>query len=414
MNTTISLRLLATCLLAALIAMISLTGHVRADGLRQDALKIPAVIAGRSSSVELEAIVIRPDDGQPHPLAILNHGSPRLPEQRPKMSPYGMWAQAAAFARRGWVAVAFLRRGYGVSGGSWAENYGSCSNPDYARAGRAGASDIAAVARFMRAQPYVSKAKWISVGVSAGGLATLALTADAPPDLAAAISFAPGRGSSAPDTVCGASRLIAAFADYGRTSRIPLLWISAENDHFFGPQLVAQLTAAFTKAGGNVTYVPTAPFADDGHELFSAVDGMPIWSPIVDNFLLANKLALRERLIDVPLPNVAAPPSLSSGGREAFRTYLESGPNKAFAVAADAHFGGPQAGGRATRPAGTRWAFAPRARLPGAGSSTSTTRRPNEAARPIDPGCAVAGHPPAIVRCRSSPPTRREATSRAR
>jgi dienelactone hydrolase len=339
MNTSKRITRLATCLLATLIATASLAGSVRADGLRQDALKIPAVIAGRSSSVELEAIVVRPDDGQPHPLAILNHGSPRLPEQRPKMSPYGMWAQATAFARRGWVAVAFLRRGYGESGGSWAENYGGCANPDYASAGRTGASDIAAVAKFMRAQPYVSKAKWISVGVSAGGFATLALTADAPPDLAAAISFAPGRGSRGPDTVCGENRLIAAFADYGRTSRIPVLWISAENDHFFGPRLVAQLTAAFTKGGGNVTFVATPAFADDGHKLFSAVDGIPIWSPIVDQFLQANKLALRDGLIDMPLPNVAAPPNLSSRGSEAFRTYLASGPNKAFAVAADAHFG---------------------------------------------------------------------------
>ena len=339
MSTTMRLRFFATCLLVSLIATASLAGSVRADGLREDALKIPAVIADRSGSVELEAIVVRPDDGQPHPLAIINHGSPRLPEERPKMSPYGMWAQATAFARRGWVAVAFLRRGYGESGGSWAENFGSCSSPDYASAGRTGASDIAAVARFMRAQPYVSKAKWISVGVSAGGFATVALTADAPPDLAAAISFAPGRGSRGPDTVCGENRLIAAFADYGRTSRLPLLWVSAENDHFFGPQLVAQLTAAFTKAGGNVTYVATPAFADDGHNLFSAVDGMPIWSPIVDHFLQANKLALRDGLINVPLPNVAAPPNLSSRGTEAFKTYLASGPNKAFAVAAGAHFG---------------------------------------------------------------------------
>jgi len=341
MTSTTRLGLVATCLLSALIAIASLAGQVRAEGLRQDALKIPVVIAGPrgTSSVELEAIVVRPDDGQSHPLAIVNHGSPRLADQRPKMSPYWMWAQAAAFARRGWVAVAFLRRGYGQSGGEWAESWGACSHPDYASAGRAGARDIAAVARFMRAQPYVSNAKWISVGVSAGGFATVALTANPPPDLAAAISFAPGRGSTGPDTVCSEDRLVAAFADYGRTSRIPLLWVSAENDHFFGPKLVSQLTAAFAKAGGNVTYVPTPPFADDGHGLFSAGNGIPIWSPIVDRFLLANHLALRDRPIDVPLPNVAAPSNLSSRGRESFKTYLESGPNKAFAVAADGHFG---------------------------------------------------------------------------
>ena len=40
------------------------------------------------------------------------------------------------------------------------------------RVGKAGASDIAAVARFMSTQPYVSQGKWISVGRSAGGFAT--------------------------------------------------------------------------------------------------------------------------------------------------------------------------------------------------------------------------------------------------
>jgi dienelactone hydrolase len=341
MSYTTRFGLLGTSLLLALAVAAAPAEKSRAEGIRLDALKIPVVISGSSkpASVELEAIVLRPDDGLPHPLAVLNHGSPRMASARPAMSPYAMWAQATAFARRGWVAVAFLRRGYGQSGGQWAENYGSCSNPDYATAGRAGASDIAAVAKFMIAQPYVSKEKWISIGVSAGGFATLALTANPPHDLAAAISFAPGRGSTSADTVCGANQLISAFAQYGRTSRIPLLWVSAENDHFFGPQLVSQLTAAFSKTGGTVTYVKTPPFADDGHQLFIAANGIPIWSPIVDRFLMSNKLVLRDGLIDVAHANVAAPSSLSTRGREAFQTYLESGPNKAFAVAGDAHFG---------------------------------------------------------------------------
>ncbi len=250
-----------------------------------------------------------------------------------------MWAQAVAFARRGWVAVAFLRRGYGRSEGGWAETYGLCSNPDYANAGRAGASDIAAVARFMVAQPYVSKDKWISVGVSAGAFATVALTADPPRELAAAISFAPGRGSTAPDTACGEKQLVSAFAQYGKTSRIPLLWVSAENDHFFGPRLTSQLTGAFSSAGGNLTFVNAPSFGTDGHQLFSEVAGIPIWSPIVDRFLTSNHLVLRDRLIEVPSPDVTAPSSLNSRGREAFKTYLESGPNKAFAVAGEAHFG---------------------------------------------------------------------------
>ena len=325
---------------AFLLALVAITSSLEAgaDEIRLDALKIPAVISG--SSVGLEAIVLRPDDGRPHSLAVLNHGSPRNPGDRPTMSPYSMWAQAVAFARRGWVAVAFLRRGYGRSEGEWAETYGSCANPDYARAGRAGAEDIAAVAKYMATEPYVSKGKWISVGVSAGAFATVALTADPPHDLAAALSFAPGRGSTTPDTVCGERQLTSAFAQFGKTSRIPLLWVSAENDHFFGPRLTSQFTSAFSSAGGKVNFVKAPPFGTDGHQLFSTASGIPIWSPIVDRFLTSNNLVLRDRLIDVPAPNVAAPPSLKSNGREAFRTYLDSGPNKAFAlVAGDSRFG---------------------------------------------------------------------------
>jgi hypothetical protein len=73
--------------------------------------------------------------------------------------------------------------------------------------------------------------------------------------------------------------------------------------------------------------------------LFTTASGIPIWSPIVDRFLAANNLVLRDHLIDVTPPNVAAPPGLSSNGRETFKTYLESGPNKAFAVADSSRFG---------------------------------------------------------------------------
>ena len=307
-----------------------------AEGIRWEASQIPAAISG-SKTYSLEALVVRPDDGAPHPLAVINHGSPRDAANRPKMSPFGMWAQAVQFARRGWVAVTFLRRGYGRSEGAWVENFGTCGNPDYASAGRAAASDIAAVAKFMTAQSYVSKDKWISVGVSAGGFATVALTAEAPAGLAAAIVFAPGRGSRSPDQVCDEKELVAAFAQYGKTSRTPLLWVSSPNDHFFGPRLVAELKDAFVNAGGNVTFVAAPPFGEDGHQLFSR-SGIQIWSPILDRFLGAHGLALRDSLIDVPVANVAPPSSLGASGREAFKSYLDSAPNKAFAVSGG-HFG---------------------------------------------------------------------------
>jgi len=325
----------ACVIVAVMVLQALLPAPLRAEGIRTDELQIPALISG--ATFKLEAIVVRPDDGGPHPLALINHGSPRDGNDRAKMSPYRMWFQAAALARRGWTAVAFLRRGYGRSQGGWAEAWGGCAHPDYTRAGRVAAGDIAAAARFMTGQPYVSKDKWISVGVSAGGFATVALTADPPPRLAAAIVFAPGRGSPAPDQVCGEPELVAAFATYGKVSRTPLLWVSAPNDHFFGPRLVKNMTGAFSSGGSHLSFVAAPAFGDDGHDLFRA-NGIAIWAPIIDRFLADNHLKLREHEIVVAVPDLPAPAGLSDKGREAFKTYLESGPNKAFVVSGT-HFG---------------------------------------------------------------------------
>ena len=47
-----------------------------------------------------------------------------------------------------------------------------------------------------------------------------------------------------------------------------------------------------------------------GIMLFSTA-GIPIWSPIVDRFLASNNLVLRDRPIDVPTPDVPAPSGLN-------------------------------------------------------------------------------------------------------
>jgi hypothetical protein len=66
----------------------------RAEDIRLNALNIPAVVSGSSGaeSVELEAMMVRPDDRLPHPLVVLNHGSPRSSDNHPAMTPYSLTA----------------------------------------------------------------------------------------------------------------------------------------------------------------------------------------------------------------------------------------------------------------------------------------------------------------------------------
>jgi dienelactone hydrolase len=246
-----------------------------AQHLVEQNLRIPAPGAGDRG---LEALMVRPDEPGPHPLALINHGAPRIKADHQKMRPERMLPQAREFARRGWTTVIVMRRGYGNSGGDFAEDARPCSrNPDYYGAGVESANDLRAAIAYLSKLPEVDASRIISVGVSAGGFATVALSANPPPGLVAGISFAGGRGSQAGDEVCNPQVEINAFREFGESSHIPMLWVYAENDHFFSPQIAAEFYRAFTEGGGRAQFVSAGPFGADGHHLFSA-DGIPIWT----------------------------------------------------------------------------------------------------------------------------------------
>ena len=145
------------------------------------------------------------------------------------------------------------------------------------------------------------------------------------------INFAGGRGSRADNDVCDEAALVRAFATMGKTSRVPMLWVYARNDKFFGPELAQRMHAAFTAAGGHARLIDAPAFGRDGHRLFSAI-GAPVWTPMVDAFLREMKLGTSD-LIAAPAHAALPPPrQLSERGRSGFAAYLASGPHKAFAV----------------------------------------------------------------------------------
>ncbi|MFY9781329.1 MAG: hypothetical protein WAJ85_12575 [Candidatus Baltobacteraceae bacterium] len=325
--------------LAVLVVMLrGLPAGAATTRITWEPMMLPVTIGGQE--FKLDAILVYPDDNARHPLAIVSHGSSRDAGDRPSLTPGESADQMLWFVRRGWTVAAVLRRGYGRSEGGWAEDYGGCQNPNYATAGLRGAADIAASISALAANPHVDASRVLAVGVSAGAFATVALTtAPPPPGLVAAIAFAPGRGSLASDQVCAEDRLIAAFKQYGETSRLPLLWISAQNDHFFDPPLVKKLLAAFDGAGVHTTFFAAPAYGDEGHFLFSGRDdAISIWGPPVEAFLTANKLALVDRPLDLAGPAAAEPQGLGPNGHQAFEHYLLYPPHKAFATTADGHY----------------------------------------------------------------------------
>ncbi|MGE0573725.1 MAG: alpha/beta hydrolase family protein [Reyranella sp.] len=265
------------------LAVVLASSAAHAQPFREEIVRVPA--AGGASLV---TTVKRSSDGARRPLAVINHGSPAEGERaslRPIYASLSAW-----FISRGYVVALPLRRGYGETGGDWAETYGRCAAPDYYTAGLHGASDIRATIDHMRTLSYVATDRTIVVGQSAGGWATVALSSLNPPGVPGMINFAGGRGGHQPLPGggignCQPEALVKAAARYGATARVPMLWIYTRNDSFFEPALARRMVEAYVGAGGHAALKALGPFARDGHTLAGSDNGQAIWSPLLAAFL---------------------------------------------------------------------------------------------------------------------------------
>jgi len=141
----------------------------------------------------LDALLVYADLPGQHPLAVITHGSSRKQEEHATVTPWAFLHQAQWFARRGFVVLVVVRRGYGRSGGEQdGRHAGHCPATDYQSGAEYSAQDLRFVIDYGRTLPNVDPQRAIAVGISTGGLATVALTAQAPPQLVAAINFARG------------------------------------------------------------------------------------------------------------------------------------------------------------------------------------------------------------------------------
>src|SRR3954452_13734628 len=118
----------------------------------------------------IAATILRPDAQGPFGAVVLNHGVSASARERARESSDLLINAAAVFARRGYVVVLPLRRGFGDTGGDMAEDPGSCSNPDYKGAEKNAADDVMAAYNYTRALPYVDGNRMILAGQSAGGM----------------------------------------------------------------------------------------------------------------------------------------------------------------------------------------------------------------------------------------------------
>lgn len=250
----------------------------------QEQVRIPA----QGGRYTLAVTILRPRGDGPYGAIVLNHGTAASAQARADESPELLLHTALAFAGRSYAVFMPLRRGFGATGGAFAEDSGFCSDPDYRRGERAAAADVLAAYEFARRLPYVDGSRMILAGQSAGGVASLQAAAQVPQGLAAVLAFAAGRGADParhPGVPCAAAPLAEVFEELGRSVRAPVLLHYAQNDLSFGPVTSRLWFSRFKAGGARAEYVLQPSFGADGHYLFSDRAGLEVWLPAVEGFL---------------------------------------------------------------------------------------------------------------------------------
>jgi invasion protein IalB/predicted esterase len=276
------------------------------------------------------AYVVRPLGDGPFPLVVMNHGISLDANQRTMFPPVEYRDAAFWFARRGYFVISPLR--YGASSlddkdrgvfGAVFGHVGSCDNPNFRGPGLAIATLNEWIIENMQKKKQIAPGKAIVVGQSGGGWGSIALASLNPPSVGAVITFAAGRGGRVDGKAnnnCAPDKLVAATGEFGRTARVPMLWIYTENDSYFGPALTKPMHDAFTSAGGDAEFHMFPAFGDDGHFMIDSADAVSLWAPTVSKFLekhslvparaVAQHSAQNENLQSRPQPRVQLPESI--------------------------------------------------------------------------------------------------------
>ena len=239
----------------------------------------------------LQARICRPPSDGPARVVIIAHGT--SPNNKTAVPGHCTAEAIRWFLDRGFIVVSALRRGYGATGGDWAEGIAHKPGDDYFRPGLETARDIAATVDYATALPFAQSRAAVVIGHSGGGWGTIAYDSIPHPRVTALISMAGGRGMTITDDglrrpelgVWRPDLLIDAAGRFGQTATTPMLWVYSENDSFLAPALAASLYDAFTRTGGKADLVQVAPYGNDGHRFFFGKGGSQIWGPPVASYL---------------------------------------------------------------------------------------------------------------------------------
>ena len=263
--------------------------------LREVVHNVPVANTGASIVVTS----FRPRGDGPFPWIVLSHGTAVTREGSLAIGRNRNLPIASEWVNRGYAVLVPIRRGYGASAnpeGRLADSYGSCKRPEFAKAGEAAALDLLATVKWAKAQKDLDPKRWLLVGQSSGGFASIYTASKRPDGLLAVLAFSSGRGGN-PDTrpgePCASAELAELITSIAPKLNVPVLWFYAKNDEYIGPRVQKLWFDSFRKAGGKGELFVAPPFPERrGHGVFPSPKGIPIWTREVGKFFGSQNIAL--------------------------------------------------------------------------------------------------------------------------
>jgi dienelactone hydrolase len=276
-----------------LVAGLSALPVVASAAIIEEVIEMPIELKNRFGleAKQVMKIGVLRDDAKsaPQPFLILGHGRPANGNFA-GTSWTSYRTQARYFASRGFAVFVPVRVGYGETGGMDVEESGPCNSLDYEFTYRVGGAQTRKVIELAQKLSYVNPARGIVAGQSFGGTLAIEAAAGNIAGVVATINFAGGGGGDPvgrPANPCRADLLEDLFVRYGKTSKIPTLWLYSENDAYWGKKIPHNWFAAFVKNGAKAEFIQLAPVENAqpsaGHLAFSR--SMKEWRPHVERFL---------------------------------------------------------------------------------------------------------------------------------
>jgi len=238
----------------------------------------------------LEMTLYLPRGPGPFPTLVFSHGDITLDSAHiRRKSRVRDFNFATLFLDLG-IAVAFpARSGVAMSEGTYQRQF-SRSDGDALYKGKVHAEEILAAVDYLRKLPPVARDRIVLAGQSAGGYASSTAAGTSPAWLAGVINFSGGRTDMVyGEPARGHNRMmIEGFAELGRTTRVAVQLVFAENDSRYSADTIRASHEAFVREGGKATLALYPPQPGDGHHVIA---NRALWSGDVKRYLVSIGLA---------------------------------------------------------------------------------------------------------------------------